>query len=76
MRDTKIAWTKHTFNIWQGCQKVSAGCDNCYAELQSNRFTPKGTASLWGAKATYAKKGKRFKSQKSRSNRRKALRAA
>jgi protein gp37 len=60
MRDTKIAWTKHTFNIWQGCQKVSAGCDNCYAELQSNRFTPKGTASLWGAKATYAKRSDEY----------------
>jgi protein gp37 len=30
--NTKIEWTKHTFNPWIGCQKVSDGCDNCYAE--------------------------------------------
>ena len=29
---TKIAWTDHTFNPWIGCQKVSPGCDHCYAE--------------------------------------------
>src|ERR1700730_270526 len=30
--NSKIAWTDHTFNPWMGCQKVSPGCDNCYAE--------------------------------------------
>lgn len=29
---TSISWTDHTFNPWIGCQKVSPGCDNCYAE--------------------------------------------
>lgn len=29
---SKIEWTTHTFNPWLGCQKISAGCDNCYAE--------------------------------------------
>jgi protein gp37 len=29
---TEIAWADHTFNPWIGCQKISAGCDNCYAE--------------------------------------------
>jgi protein gp37 len=29
---TEIAWCDSTFNPWIGCQKVSAGCDNCYAE--------------------------------------------
>jgi len=29
---TDIAWADSTFNPWIGCQKVSAGCDNCYAE--------------------------------------------
>jgi protein gp37 len=28
---TEIAWTDHTFNPWWGCNKVSAGCDHCYA---------------------------------------------
>jgi protein gp37 len=32
MQDSKIEWTDHTFNPWIGCQKVSPGCDNCYAE--------------------------------------------
>src|SRR6266568_4666696 len=30
--NSKIEWTDHTFNPWIGCQKVSPGCDNCYAE--------------------------------------------
>ena len=29
---TGIAWTDHTFNPWIGCQAVSPGCLNCYAE--------------------------------------------
>jgi protein gp37 len=29
---TKIAWTDETWNPVHGCSKVSAGCDNCYAE--------------------------------------------
>lgn len=31
-QNSKIEWTDHTFNPWIGCQKVSPGCDNCYAE--------------------------------------------
>lgn len=30
--DTEIAWCDHTFNPWMGCQRVSPGCENCYAE--------------------------------------------
>ena len=33
-----IEWTTHTFNPWIGCTKVSAACDNCYAEAWDNRF--------------------------------------
>jgi len=29
---TKISWTNHTWNPWQGCRKVSPGCKHCYAE--------------------------------------------
>jgi protein gp37 len=36
--NSKIEWTDHTFNPWIGCQKVSAGCDHCYAETLSNRY--------------------------------------
>lgn len=30
--NSKIEWCDHTFNPWLGCQKVSPGCDHCYAE--------------------------------------------
>ena len=33
MENSKIEWTDHTFNPWIGCQKVSPGCDHCYAEM-------------------------------------------
>lgn len=37
--NSKIEWTDHTFNPWIGCQKVSAGCDNCYAEaMMDHRY--------------------------------------
>jgi protein gp37 len=35
---SKIEWTDHTFNPWIGCQKVSPGCDRCYAESMSKRY--------------------------------------
>jgi protein gp37 len=35
--NTKIEWADHTFNPWTGCQKVSPGCDHCYAEGWSKR---------------------------------------
>ena len=30
--NTKIEWCTHSWNPWIGCQKVSPGCDFCYAE--------------------------------------------
>jgi protein gp37 len=37
--NSKIEWTTHTFNPWIGCQKVSPGCDHCYAEaLMDTRY--------------------------------------
>ncbi len=38
MKDSKIAWTTHTFNPWWGCTKVSPACDHCYAEALSTRW--------------------------------------
>lgn len=36
---TDIAWCDSTLNYWLGCMKVSAGCDNCYAEtLMDTRY--------------------------------------
>lgn len=37
--NSAIAWCDHTHNEWIGCQKVSAGCDNCFAEaLMDTRY--------------------------------------
>jgi protein gp37 len=47
--DTAIAWTDHTFNPWWGCTKVSAGCDNCYAEA----FARRTGHDVWGAGAAH-----------------------
>lgn len=38
MTDSKIQWTDSTWNPVRGCQRVSAGCENCYAERQAYRF--------------------------------------
>jgi protein gp37 len=35
---TRIEWTDATWNPVTGCTKISAGCDNCYAERFSERF--------------------------------------
>ncbi|KFX64221.1 phage Gp37Gp68 [Burkholderia sp. K24] len=45
--NSKIEWTDHTFNPWEGCQKVGPGCDRCYAEARNARFSG-GTAINWG----------------------------
>lgn len=47
---TKIEWCDKTFNPWRGCQKVSEGCKNCYAETLSGR-NPK-TLGVWGPNGT------------------------
>lgn len=45
--NSKIEWTDHTFNPWEGCQKVGPGCDHCYAETRNARFGG-GQAVNWG----------------------------
>jgi protein gp37 len=45
--DTAISWTDHTFNPWIGCQRVSPGCQHCYAETLNHRW---GNDN-WGANA-------------------------
>lgn len=49
MKDSKITWTTHTFNPWVGCQKVSEGCDLCYAEHLMDRRYHK---VQWGPQGT------------------------
>lgn len=46
---TGISWTDHTFSPWEGCLKVSVGCDACYAEARNERFND---GAHWGPPAT------------------------
>lgn len=43
-KNSKIEWTEHTNNLWEGCTNVHRGCDNCYAEVRANRYGN----DLWG----------------------------
>ena len=36
--NTAIEWTNATWNPVTGCTRISAGCDNCYAERFAERF--------------------------------------
>ena len=38
MADSTIEWTSKTWNPTTGCTKVSKECDNCYAEVLTNRY--------------------------------------
>lgn len=42
MKKTKIEWTEITWNPTTGCNKVSSGCQNCYAESFSKRLQSMG----------------------------------
>lgn len=43
-QNSNIEWTHHTGNLWWGCAKVHAGCDNCYAETLAKRTG----SDIWG----------------------------
>lgn len=43
--NTGIQWCDHTLNPWSGCTKVSAGCANCYAEVN---YSVKMRGVKWG----------------------------
>lgn len=44
---SSIEWCDHTFNPWEGCQRIGPGCDHCYAETRNARFGG-GQAPNWG----------------------------
>lgn len=50
---TGIAWTDHTFNPWMGCQRVSPGCEHCYAEAF---VTGRMRLPVWGPPKTTERK--------------------
>lgn len=49
-QETKIAWCHATFNPWRGCQRVSPGCERCYAEAQAKRNP--AVLGVWGPQGT------------------------
>lgn len=38
MAESNIEWTNTTWNPTTGCTKISKECDNCYAEVMTNRM--------------------------------------
>lgn len=42
MKTSKIEWTEKTWNPVTGCNKVSEGCEHCYAENMSRRLCAMG----------------------------------
>lgn len=42
---TKIQWTEETWNPTTGCDRVSPGCDHCYAVPMAARLKGKGIAA-------------------------------
>ena len=40
MAQSSIEWTEMTWNPTTGCDKVSAGCKFCYAEVMTRRLNP------------------------------------
>jgi protein gp37 len=51
-QNSTIEWTDATWNPIRGCTRVSAGCQNCYAERVAIRFSGKGQAYDGLAKIT------------------------
>src|SRR5947208_15608904 len=41
---TSIEWTEVTWNPTTGCDRISAGCDNCYALTMAKRLKAMGSA--------------------------------
>ena len=41
---TGIEWTEVTWNPTTGCDRISAGCDNCYALALAKRLKAMGQA--------------------------------
>ena len=53
--NTKIPWTDHSQNFWQGCHKVSPGCDHCYMEREKLRYGQEPGTVVRSSNATFYK---------------------
>lgn len=71
MKDSKIEWTKHTFNPIRGCVRISPGCRRCYAEAMSGRNPAQ--LGIWGPFGTRPTAGESYWRQLARWNAEAAL---
>ena len=53
--NSKIAWTDHTWNPWQGCHKVSDGCKNCYMFRDKKRYGQDASTVIRSKDVTFNK---------------------
>lgn len=51
--NSDIGWTNDTWNPWQGCHKVSAGCKNCYMYRDKKRYGQKPNIVVRSKLATF-----------------------
>lgn len=58
MTTSKIQWTEKTWNPIRGCARVSAGCENCYAERHAHRFS--GPGQPWHGLTVLGNSGPRW----------------
>jgi protein gp37 len=61
---TAISWTDHTFNPWWGCERVSPGCQHCYAET----FAKRTGNAVWGKNADRRRFGEKHWNEPSKWN--------
>lgn len=54
-KNSKISWTDHTWNPWQGCHKVSDGCKNCYMFRDKKRYGQDASVVVRSKPATFNK---------------------
>lgn len=52
MSKSKIEWTQETWNPTTGCNKISPGCKNCYAEREWKRLSANPKHVAFGRKFT------------------------
>lgn len=52
-KTTGISWTDATWNPWQGCAKVSAGCKNCYMFREKTRYGQDPSTVIRSKPATF-----------------------
>lgn len=53
MGKSNIEWTDYSWNPWQGCTKVSAGCKNCYMYRDKKRYGQDPSVVVRSAPATF-----------------------